>query len=138
MEVRPPLQRRFGARNTNRLNPNLPPLAAGDAVPFYPGMPMTVALADPPRALALWLVTSANRRSARPGPGEPSMSPGAGAFVLAPVDASTTRLLTRTRVTYQPAAKWAPYVHLLLEPGHLIMGRRQVLGLRQRAKPTSW
>jgi maltoporin len=57
--------------------------------------------------------------------------------VLQPLDASTTRLLTRMRVTYRPTAKWGPYVHLLLEPGHFVMGRRQLLGVRQRAEATS-
>ena len=57
--------------------------------------------------------------------------------MLHPVDAGTTRLLTRMRVTYQPTAKWGPYAHLLLEPAHFVMGRRQLLGLRQRAEATS-
>jgi hypothetical protein len=56
------------------------------------------------------------------------------AFVLEPVDAATTRLLARMRVSYQPAAKWAPYMWLLVEPAHFVMGRRQLLGIRQRAQ----
>jgi hypothetical protein len=47
------LERRFGARDTDRLNPDLPALTSGDTVPFYPGMPMTVAVADPPHGLVL-------------------------------------------------------------------------------------
>ena len=131
------LERRFGARNTDRLDPDLPALAAGDTVPFYPGMPMTVAVADPPHALVLWLVTSANKAIDPTGPWGEEHVAWSWAFVLEPVDASTTRLLTRMRITYQPTAKWAPYVHLLLEPGHFVMGRRQLLGLRQRAQATS-
>ncbi len=53
--------------------------------------------------------------------------------MLEPVDATTTRLLVRMRVAYQPAAKWGPYMWLLVEPAHLVMGRRQLLGIRQRA-----
>jgi hypothetical protein len=41
------------------------------------------------------------------------------------------------RVSYQPAAKWAPYMWLLVEPAHFVMGRRQLLGLRERAQATS-
>jgi hypothetical protein len=59
-----------------------------------------------------------------------------GAFVLEPVDAATTRLLVRMRVSYQPAAKWAPYMWLLVEPAHFLMGRRQLLGIRRRAEAT--
>jgi hypothetical protein len=131
------LERRFGARDTDQLNPDLPALAVGDTVPFYPGMPLTVAVADPPKALVLWLVTSANKAidPTRPWPEEHVA--WSWAFALEPIDASTTRLLTRMQVTYQPTAKWAPYVHLLLEPGHFVMGRRQLLGLRQRAQAIS-
>jgi hypothetical protein len=128
------LERRLGARNSDRLNPDLAPLAAGDQMPFAPGLPMTVAMADPPHALVLWQVVTGGKAV---DPGEPPGEEFYGwswAFVLQPVDASTTRLLTRMRITYQPTAKWAPYVHLLLEPGHFVMGRRQLLGLRQRTQ----
>jgi hypothetical protein len=128
------LERLFGARNTDRLNPDLPVLATGDTVPFSPGMPMTVAVADPPHALVLWQVTSASKAIDPAGPWPEEHVAWSWAFVLEPVDESTTRLLTRMRITYQPTAKWAPYVHLLLEPAHFIMGRRQLLGLRQRAQ----
>jgi hypothetical protein len=40
------------------------------------------------------------------------------------------------RVSYRPAAKWAAFANLLLEPAHFIMGRRQLLGVRQRAEAT--
>jgi hypothetical protein len=58
------------------------------------------------------------------------------AFVLEPVDATTTRLLIRMRVSHRPAAKRAPFMWLLVEPAHFVMGRRQLLGLRQRAETT--
>jgi hypothetical protein len=87
--------------------------------------------------LVLWLVTLANKAidPTRPWPREHVA--WSWAFVLDPVDASTTRLLTRMRVTYQPTARWAPYVHLLLEPAHFVMGRRQLLGLQERAQVAS-
>jgi hypothetical protein len=131
------LERRFGARDTNRLNPELSALAAGDTVPFAPGMPMTVAVADPPHALVLWQVTSANKAIDPTEPWGDDHVAWSWAFVLQPVGEGTTRLLTRMRITYRPAAKWAPYVWLLLEPGHFVMGRRQLLGLRDRAEVTS-
>jgi hypothetical protein len=131
------LERRFGARNTDRLNPDLAPLEAGDTVPFYPGMPMTVAIAVPPHALVLWLVTSANKAIDPTGPWPEEHVAWSWAFILEPLDANTTRLLTRMRITYRPSTRWAPYVHLLLEPAHFVMGRRQLLGLRERAQATS-
>jgi hypothetical protein len=129
-------ERRIG-RNLYRVDPDIPPLAAGGTMPFYPGAPMTAAVADPPHALVLWQVTAASKAIDPTGPWGDDHVAWSWAFVLEPVDASTTRLLTRMRVTYQPTAKWAPYVHLMLEPGHFVMGRRHLLGLRQRAEATS-
>jgi hypothetical protein len=128
------LERRFGARNIDRLNPDTPAPSVGDTLPFAPGMPMTVAVVNPPHALVLWQVTSANKAIDPTGPWGDDHVAWSWAFVLEPIDARTTRLLTRMRVSYQPAAKWAPYVHLLLEPAHFVMGRRQLLGMRQRAE----
>jgi hypothetical protein len=106
-------------------------------MPFAPGMPMTVAVADPPYALVLWQVTSAGKAIDPAGPWGDDHVAWSWAFVLEPVDAATTRLLIRMRVSYQPAAKWAPYMWLLVEPAHFVMGRRQLLGLRERAQATS-
>ncbi len=131
------LERRLGARNINRLNPEMmpAPVPAG-SLPFAPGSPMTVAVVDPPRALVLWQVTAAGKAIGPAGPWGEDYMAWSWAFVLEPIDASTTRILTRMRASYRPAAKWAPFVYLLLEPAHFIMGRRQLLGLRQRAEAT--
>jgi hypothetical protein len=56
------------------------------------------------------------------------------AFVLESVNATRTRLLVRMRVSYQPAFGWGPAMWLLVEPAHFVMGRRQLLGIRQRAE----
>jgi hypothetical protein len=129
-------QRSIG-RNLYRIDPDLPPLAAGGTMPFYPGAPMTVAVADPPRALVLWQVTAAGKAIDPAGTWGNEYVAWSWAFVLEPVDATTTRLLIRMRVSYQPAAKWAPFMWLLVEPAHFVMGRRQLLGLRDRAEVSS-
>jgi hypothetical protein len=121
-------------RNLDRLDPTISPLTAGGTMPFAPGMPMTVAVADPPTALVLWQVTSAGAAIDPDGPWGDEHVTWSWAFVLEPVDAATTRLLVRMRVGYRPAAKWAPYMWLLVEPAHFVMGRRQLLGIRQRAQ----
>jgi hypothetical protein len=123
-------------RNLYQLDPNIPPLAAGGAMPFYPGAPMTVAVADPPHALVLWQVTSRGRAIDPAGPWGDDHVAWSWAFVLEPVDATRTRLLVRMRVNYQPTAKWGPVMWLLVEPAHFVMGRRQLLGIRQRAETT--
>jgi hypothetical protein len=123
-------------RNLYRIDPDIRPLAAGGTMPFYPAAPMTVAVADPPHALVLWQVTSAGKAIDLAGPWGKDHVAWSWAFVLEPVDATTTRLLIRMRVSYRPAAKWAPFMWLLVEPAHFVMGRRQLLGLRQRAETT--
>ena len=124
-------------RNLYRIDPDLPPLAAGDTMPFYPGAPMTVAVADPPHSLVLWQVTVGGKAIDPTGPWGDHHVAWSWAFVLEPVDATTTRLLIRMRVGYQPQVKWAPIMWLLVEPAHFIMGRRQLLGLRERAQTTT-
>ena len=121
-------------RNLYQLDPSLPPLAVGDAMPFYPGAPMTVAVADPPHALVLWQVTSGGRAIDPTGPWGQDHVAWSWAFVLEPVDAARTRLLVRMRVSYQPAFRWGPAMWLVVEPAHFVMGRRQLLGIRQRAE----
>jgi len=55
-------------RNLYRVDPDIPPLAASGAMAFYPGAPMTVAVADPPRALVLWQVTASGKAIDPNGP----------------------------------------------------------------------
>ena len=121
-------------RNLDRVDPDIAPLATGGTMAFYPGAPMTVAVADPPRALVLWQVTSKGQAIDPAGLWDDDYVAWSWAFVLEPVDAATTRLLVRMRVSYQPAAKWGPGMWLLVEPAHFVMGRRQLLGIRQRAE----
>jgi hypothetical protein len=121
-------------RNLYRVDPDIPPLAVGGTMPFYPGAPMTVAVADQPCALVLWQVTSGGKAIDPAGPWGDDHVAWSWAFVLVPVDAFTTRLLVRMRVSYRPEAKWAPVMWLLVEPAHFVMGRRQLLGIRQRAE----
>src|SRR5829696_3289189 len=121
-------------RNLHQLDPDIAPLAVGGTMPFYPGAPMTVAVADPPRALVLWQVTASGKAIDPAGPWGDDHVAWSWAFVLEPVNAATTRLLVRMRVSYRPALKWGPVMWLLVEPAHFVMGRRQLLGIRQRAE----
>jgi hypothetical protein len=120
-------------RNLDQLDPDIPPLAPGGTMPFYPGAPMTVAVAHPPRALALWQVTSRGRRSTRLGPGVTTMWPGAGRSCSSrsmrpgrgcwsACGSATGRRSSGDR----PCGCWwsRPLRH----------GSRQLLGIRQRAE----
>jgi len=72
-----PFERATG-RNLYQIDPDIPPLAAGATMPFAPGMPMTVAVADPPHALVLWQVTSEGKAIDPTGPWVTTTWPGAG------------------------------------------------------------
>jgi hypothetical protein len=69
---------RSTGRNLHRIDPDLHRWPPATTMPFYPGAPMTVAVADPPHALVLWQVTVGGRRSTQPGPGVTATRPGAG------------------------------------------------------------
>ncbi|HKN66235.1 MAG TPA: hypothetical protein VJW73_08165 [Gemmatimonadaceae bacterium] len=65
---------------------------------------------------------------------------GWGAFVIAPVDDSTSRLLVRTRgdgkLTFM-AVPLSAFSLLLFEPAHFIMEREMLRGIKHRAEANS-
>jgi hypothetical protein len=82
----------------------------------------------------LWQVTSGGKAIDPAEPLGDDYVAWTWAFVLEPVDSATARLLVRMRAGYRPAVKWGPFMWLLVEPAHFVMGRRQLLGIRQRAE----
>lgn len=127
------LEHLFGGRKIHQLRPDVRAPVEGDEVPFYPGMPLHVAIVDPPNALVLWQVSADNKAVDPNGPWGENYIAWSWAFVLETVDSGATRLITRMRVDYRPATKW-PAVQLLLEPAHFVMGRRQLLGVKERVE----
>jgi len=55
------------------------------------------------------------------------------AFVLSESPEGCTRVLVRMR-SYCAPPRMRVIVHLVLEPAHAVLGRRQMLGLAQRAE----
>jgi hypothetical protein len=113
-------------RNADRIHPEWQTLHVGDLVRAAPAnylggifgseLGWRVTAIDPPRSLVL---------------------EGWGAFILRPVNDSTTRLLVRTRgggtPTYAGVAL-APIGLLVFEPAHFIMERGMLLGIKRRAE----
>lgn len=123
------LERAFGAdiRNADRIHPEWQRRDVGDTVyatqPSYFGgrfgqLGWRVSAIEPERALVLerW-----------------------GAFVLRPIDATTTRLIIRTR---EPGTfgvggfMLSPFSVFVFEPAHFIMQRGMLRGIRDRAERT--
>jgi hypothetical protein len=70
-------------------------------------------------------------------PGQAIVLEGWGAFALVPVNDSTTRMLIRTRGSGVPSLRsvfLSPAGLLVFEPAHLIMERRMLLGIKERAE----
>ena len=62
-----------------------------------------------------------------------------GAFVLRPIDSTTTRLISRTRGPEKPSLRMvalAPFSVFVFEPAHFIMQRGMMHGIRHRAENT--
>jgi hypothetical protein len=70
-------------------------------------------------------------------PGRALVLQGWGAFVVRPIDSTTTRLHIRIRGDGEPrfiSAAIGPFGLLVFEPAHFIMQRRMLIGIRARAE----
>lgn len=120
--------------SVERVLPELQDLQVGELIRLGPkGYPcFAVASVHPARALVL---ISADPQTGQPV--ENSAQPGKGfsiatwQFILQPVDANSTRLLVRQRLSYSPDLTW---VWRLTEPVGFVMERKMMLGIRQRAE----
>jgi hypothetical protein len=111
-----------GIRNTDRINPEWQQLGSGDFVRsarrdwlggrFADKTGWWVAEVEPERSITLI---------------------GWGTFALLPVDSGTTRLVIRSRAG-DGGFLSAPLDVLLFEPGHFLMERRMMLGIKERAE----
>ena len=103
--------------SVDRIVPELQHLAVGDLLPMRPGDPgMRVEMLEPERALSVrsegskWVWT----------------------FALVEKDGAT-RLISRNRIAIG-ASLGERLVMLLMEPGSLVMERKMLLGIKQRAE----
>ncbi len=108
--------------SANEILPRYQHIAVGDELPMGSGRPgMTVEVLDPPRTLAV-RVADQN---------------WVWIFALVP-EGESTRLISRNRIA---TAALAPVGRLFytafMEPGSLIMERKMLLGIKQRAERTA-
>jgi hypothetical protein len=104
--------------SADRIVPEWQQLAVGDLLRSSPGRPgMRIEILDPERVLCSrsesgdWVWT----------------------FALLPEN-SSTRLLSRNRIAMKGAAAGQRLGMLVMEPGSLIMERKMLLGIKQRAE----
>ncbi len=117
------LDRLFGVLDepsAERILPEHQHLAVGDAIPVggsAGGFP--VKAIEPGRALVLG--------------GEPDGVAWSWAFLVTPLDASRTRLVSRSRGRVSPGLRMT-LLMIMLEPQAFIMTRRMLLGIKRRAE----
>ena len=108
--------------SADEILPQYQHIAVGDELPMGPGRPgMTVEVLDPPRTLAV-RVADQN---------------WVWIFALVP-EGESTRLISRNRIA---TAALAPvgrlFYTVFMEPGSLVMERKMLLGIKQRAERTA-
>jgi hypothetical protein len=128
-----------GHPDPDRIHPEYQHIAVGDLIPDTPDgtITRTAAAADKPRLLVyatarrLWTQRNVNPDD----PGRPTWYRGSWAFILRPVGAGATRLIVHWRhqlVSAHPGLE--PVTQFALLAGHAFMGRKQLQGIRQRAR----
>jgi hypothetical protein len=125
----------LGMHSADRILPEFQHLAVGDTIPLSPDGGIPVLRLEAEAVLGLGGTMDPRSGKISP-PGTPVAGPRLDlgwTFVLQPVDAHTTRLLSRTRYDYSPVALGL-VLRLLLEPLQFLMERRMLLGIRSRAE----
>jgi len=97
-------------RNADRVHPEWQRREVGERVMLHPAIGLPLAHFEPDHAL---------------------VPEGWGSFVLEPIDAQRTRLISRSRV---PRGWTAISYALLLEIPHFVMQRKMLLGIKERAE----
>jgi hypothetical protein len=109
---------RLNMHSADRIHPEWQNLGVGDVLRSREDRPgMRVEILDPERTLS-------NRSEA---------GDWLWTFVLVPVDGST-RLISRNRIAMKGAAAGQRLGMLVMEPGSLVMERKMLLGIKQRAE----
>lgn len=118
--------------SARRVIPELQSLVVGDTVALSPTGGLTVAVLDPPGALVLHY--RMNVLTALPArEGDRAILDWTWAFVLAPVDEDSCRLLVRVRADYRPRLLWV-FIPFLLEPVHFLMEWKMLRTIERRVR----
>jgi hypothetical protein len=111
--------------NADQVLPEYQDLAAGDLIPFWQGVGVTVRQILPPQLLVL--AGSFNPQSEEVG--------GSWTFTLKEIDTTKCRLTVRTRIAAFPPHCLGQFISFkIIEPSHFIMERGMLLGIKKRAE----
>lgn len=127
----------LGMHSAERILPEFQHLAVGDTIPLSPGGGIPVRRLEPSSVLALG-GTMDPRTGRITGAGDGARAAGprlevGWTFVLQPLGARSTRLLSRTRYDYAPLPLGVA-LRVVLEPLQFLMERRMLRGIRSRVE----
>ncbi|MDR6417682.1 SRPBCC family protein [Pseudarthrobacter sulfonivorans] len=127
----------LGIHSSDRILPEFQQLKVGDIIPLHPDGGVPVRLLEPEAVLGLGGTMNYFTGAISP-PGAPAPDKRldlSWTFILRAVDERTTRLVSRTRFGYTSTALGLA-LRVLLEPIQLLMERKMLLGIRDRAQRT--
>jgi hypothetical protein len=127
----------LGIHSSDRILPEFQQLKVGDIIPLHPDGGVPVRLLEPEAVLGLGGTMNYYTGAISP-PGAPAPDKKlelSWTFILRPLDERTTRLVSRTRFGYTSTALGLA-LRVLLEPIQLLMERKMLLGIRDRAQRT--
>jgi hypothetical protein len=136
--------------SSRELRPELQELHVGQMLPVGPGIGFRVEVIEPDHALVLYGDQELFEHAQWDTGGAAEETPGlkfvdvlsranmsdfavSWSFILEPIDGGRTRLLERFRARRTPGPA-AAIVGPLIDVGHFLMTRRQMLGLRERVE----
>lgn len=128
------LERLAGLKNLHsaeEIHPDWQNIHTGDTISISPVSPMQVIRAEPNQALVLHMLMNPFTAQVT-SRSTPPFFDWTWAFILKPVNETSTRLIIRTRAEYQPAAL-SLLIPVLLEPVHFMMEQKMLTGIRERA-----
>jgi hypothetical protein len=119
--------------NADRILPEFQDLRVGDLIRLGPpGYPcFRVCSLEPERSLVLVAADPKTEQAADLEPRPKGFSAATWQFSLEECADGTTRLLTRQRLAYSPDLK---LMWRLVEPVDFVMGRKMLLGIKERAE----
>jgi hypothetical protein len=121
----------------DRIVPELQTIEVGELIALGPGPNNGLLVSDVQRERALVLRRCDGDHGGPVNQAGSSYVDLSWAFVLIPVDANTTRLVSRFRLAAKPRILVALAYALLMEFPHFVMERKMLLGIARRAERTA-
>lgn len=122
--------------SADRIIPELQSLGEGAIVRLAPNTALLATVVDPPQALVLRAIRDVESKEP-PSPSDPGYFNWSWAFVVESVDTDRSRLIIRLRADTDQTPPFNVLGPVVWEPLHLLMERKMLRGIRDRAEGSS-